>query len=108
MALLSKKFLMFLLALLAMLYLLNFFANNSYTQDFLRTLVFKTIQEHTNMSLDYELSTAKIFPPEVDVYGVKLSMNASKAVRPFLEIAHISLKISMWSILFGEFKIIYY
>ncbi len=104
----QQKLLIFVVMIMAAMYLLNLVFDNPYSHRLVRNTVDKLLRESTHISIDYRVMRVQLFPPAVDLYGLEVRRtdvsrgDQSATNQRILDAAHIRATLSIWSLLIGE------
>lgn len=88
---------------IALVFALNFVADNPYTHKVLLTLISDYLREHTNLRFEYDDATIAVVPPSLTFYGVKLGQQGQGAqAQNILTAAKAYARVSIWSLIIGK------
>lgn len=99
-----RKFLTFIFITTAIGYLINLAVDNPYTYKLIRTVINENVEKQTEFALNFQAISVRVFPPGVDLYGVKV-WSQKEPETSLIESSHIRAKLSLWAALMGQMRL---
>lgn len=89
----------------AVLYLLNYMVNNTYTHNLTKAILQDYINENLNIDLDYESINLSVIPLSIEFSAVKIRLKNAKEQPALFKMSHANIRVSWIDLALKEKKI---